>query len=471
MAYSPTDTIFDFRVAEIAPERVQAWQERAEFLLDEASAGAASHQAADEEVLREGWNREAGLGILPTRTLAVSGRGRSARPEGAAPGVNGLGDTGEAINGAVGRSANGSIGESANGGTNPHSSPNDFEQLRSEISDLLDVTPDQIRVFPEAELPAISQRSAPTAPALAASASLPAYPQPAQEEKPRTAFVNSGQPSQSRYLHTPSDNPPPQTESLLYRPAPALGKVPAPATPPVSLTAGQIRFLDEEISELHGEVKRVLATRRDVTGHALSLLREAREILLVEPHRLGRAEYNIVQVRAMLERADEGRRQSSRRGFRVLLYLSLWLAATAGAGVALALYAGELSRVMGVLFGSGSRVVAHLQPFLWVLVTGSAGAVVGAILGFLAHIRSGQDFDRQHVLRFAIQPVMGVVLGVLLYLLFSALFTAMQIDMTARAITRALPIILALPAGLWQEWIYASIYRTAGFFTLRPRRR
>ncbi len=459
MAYSPTDTIFDFRVAEIAPERVQAWQERAEFLLDEASAGAASHQAADEEVLREGWNREAGLGILPTRTFAVSSRGQTARPEDAGPGVNGLGNTGEAINGAVGRSAN------------PHQSPSDFEQLRSEISGLLDATPDQIRVFPEAELPAISQRSAPAAPALAASASLPAYPQPAQEEKPRTAFVNSGQPSQSRYLHTPSDNPPPQTESLLYRPAPVLGKVPAPATPPVSLTAGQIRFLDEEISELHGEVKRVLATRRDVTGHALSLLREAREILLVEPHRLGRAEYNIVQVRAMLERADEGRRQSSRRGFRVLLYLSLWLAGTAGAGVALALYAGELSRVMGVLFGSGSRVVAHLQPFLWVLVTGSAGAVVGAILGFLAHIRSGQDFDRQHVLRFAIQPVMGVVLGVLLYLLFSALFTAMQIDMTARAITRALPIILALPAGLWPEWIYASIYRTAGFFTLRPRRR
>ena len=452
MTYSPTDTIFDFRVAEVAPERVQAWQERAEFLLDEASAGAASHQAADEEVLREGWNREAGLGTLPTRTAAVNGRGQTARPAdaGAGMGVNGLGDADDAVNGT------------ANGAVHRSQSSNDFGQLRSEITGLLDVAPEQIRVFPEAELPAITHRGAPSAPA-------PAYPQPVQEEKPRTAFVDSGQ--QSRYLHTPSDNPPPQTESLLYRPAPALGKAPAPATPPVSLTAGQIRFLDEEISELHGEVKRVLAARRDVTGHALSLLREAREILLVEPHRLGRAEYNIVQVRAMLERADEGRRQSSRRGFRVLLYLSLWLAGTAGAGVALFLYAGELSRVTGALFGNGSRVVAHLLPFLWVIVTGSVGAVVGAILGFLSHIRSGQDFDRQHVVRFAIQPIMGVVLGVILYTLFSALFAAMQIDLTARSITRALPIVLALPAGLWQEWIYASIYRMSGFFTLRPRRR
>ncbi len=452
MTYSPTDTIFDFRVAEVAPERVQAWQERAEFLLDEASAGAASHQAADEEVLREGWNREASLGTLPTRTGGVNGQRQTV----SFPRANDVGDPGDAVYGST----------SGTGSSAVHSPQEraDFGQLRSEISGLLDVAPEQVRVFPEAELPAIAHRPASSAPA-----PLPTYPQPVPEDKPRTAFVNSSQ--QSRYLHTPSDNPPPQAESLLNRPAPALGKVPAPATPPVSLTAGQIRFLDEEISELHGEVKRVLAARRDVTGHALSLLREAREILLVEPHRLGRAEYNIVQVRAMLERADEGRRQSSRRGFRVLLYLSLWLAGTVGMGVALFLYAGELSRVAGVLFGSGSRVVAHLLPFLWVIVTGSAGAVVGAILGFLAHVRSGQDFDRQHVVRFAIQPVMGVVLGVILYVLFSALFAAMQIDLTARAITRGLPVILALPAGLWQEWIYASIYRMSGFFTLRPRRR
>ena len=468
MAYSPTDTIFDFRVAEVAPERVQAWQERAEFLLDEASAGAASHQAADEEVLREGWNREASLGTLPTRTSTTNGRRQSPPVERAHDLGDELGDPVNAVNG----SGNGN----GSGAAHSPQERTDFGQLRSEISGLLDVTPEQIRVFPEAELPAITHRPAPSAPAPS-----PAYPQPVQaktpgqakptvqEEKPRTAFVNSSQ--QSRYLHTPSDNPPAQAESLLNRPAPALGKVPAPATPPVSLTAGQIRFLDEEISELHGEVKRVLAARRDVTGHALSLLREAREILLVEPHRLGRAEYNIVQVRAMLERADEGRRQSSRRGFRVLLYLSLWLAGTAGAGVALFLYAGELSRAAGVLFGSGSRVVAHLLPFLWVIITGSAGAVVGAILGFLAHIRSGQDFDRQHVVRFAIQPIMGVILGVILYVLFSALFAAMQIDITERAITRGLPIILALPVGLWQEWIYASIYRMLGFFTLRPRRR
>lgn len=452
MTYSPTDTIFDFRVAEVVPERVQAWQERAEFLLDEASAGAASHQAVDEEVLREGWNRELGLGTPPTRTSTANGRRQSLPVEQVNQLGEEVGDPGNAVNGA---------------GNDPSHSPQertDFGQLRSEISGLLDVAPEQIRVFPEAKLPAITSRSVPSAPAPS-----PTYPQPVQEEKPRTAFVNSGQ--QSRYLHTPSDNPPPQAESLLNRPAPALGKVPAPATPPVSLTAGQIRFLDEEINELHGEVKRVLAARRDVTGHALSLLREAREILLVEPHRLGRAEYNIVQVRAMLERANEGRRQSSRRGFRVLLYLSLWLAGTAGAGVALFLYAGELSRAVGVLFGSESRVVAHLLPFLWVLVTGSAGAVVGAILGFLAHIRSGQDFDRQHVVRFAIQPIMGVILGILLYILFSALFAAMQIDLTARAITRGLPIILAVPVGLWQEWIYASIYRMSGFFTLRPRRR
>ncbi|MBX3049848.1 MAG: hypothetical protein KF753_00165 [Caldilineaceae bacterium] len=422
MTYSPTDTIFDFRVADIAPERVQAWQERAEFLLDEAAAGAAAFQAVDDELRQDERLSETPLSLPPASPT-----------------------------------------------TNTPTQAMDFGRLQSEISGLLDVEPEQVRVFPEAELPGISHRSGLPAGSNAYAPSLPQTTGQISEQPPASRFVDSG--AQSRYLHTPSDNPPAQITSLLDRPAPVLGKVPAPAAPPISLTAGQIRFLDEEISALHGEVKRALATRRDVTGHALSLLREAREILLAEPHRLGRAEYNISQVRSMLERADESRRRSSRRGFRVLLYLALWLAGTVVAGASLFLYSADIHRVSIAILGNGSRVAAHLQPFLWAMVTGSAGAVVGAILGFLSHIRSGQDFDRQHVVRFAIQPIMGVVLGILLYTLFSALFAGMQIDITARSITRGLPIVLALPVGLWQEWIYASIYRLMGFFTLRPRRR
>ncbi len=438
MPYSPTETIFDFHVAEIAPERIHAWQERAEYLLDEAVAGAASFQAVEEEPLRTQWSTPSRADLLP------------------------------AVNGSAQKSfGSGSFGSDSGEEAqeerpaSPDRTTADFGLLRSEISGLLEVEADQIRVFPETELPAISYRGA-------LSAAAPAFLQPAPDA-PRSTFVDSSQPS--RFLRTPTEPPAQSAGSLLTRPAPVLGKIPPPATPPVSLTAGQVRFLDEEIAHLYGEVNRVLATRREITGHALSLLREAREILFAEPHRLGRAEYNLTQVRSILERAHDSRRQSSRRGFRVLLYLALWLAGTVAAGVALFLYSAEMTRVSAALLGSQSRVVAHLHPFLWVMITGSAGAVVGAILGFLAHVHSEQDFDRQHVVRFAVQPVMGVVLGILLYLLFSLLFASMQIDLTARAVTRALPVVLALPAGLWQEWIYASLYRMMGFFTLRPRRR
>ncbi|MBI3960441.1 MAG: hypothetical protein HY328_16635 [Chloroflexi bacterium] len=435
MPYSPTETIFDFHVAEIAPERIHAWQERAEYLLDEAVAGAASFQAVEEEPLREQWTGPNRANPLP------------------------------AVNGSAQKSFGSGSGEETQveRPALPDRTTIDFGLLRSEISGLLDVEAGQIRVFPETELPAINYRGG-----LSAAAPAPALTQ-AAPETPHSSFVDSNQPS--RFLRTPTESPAQPAGSLLTRPAPVLGKIPPPATPPVSLTAGQVRFLDEEIAHLYGEVNRVLATRREITGHALSLLREAREILFAEPHRLGRAEYNLTQVRSILERAQDSRRQSSRRGFQVLLYLALWLAGTVAAGVALFLYGAELTRVSVVLLGSQSRVVAHLHPFLWVMITGSAGAVVGAILGFLAHIRSEQDFDRQHVMRFAIQPMMGVVLGILLYLLFSLLFASMQIDLTARAVTRALPVVLALPAGLWQEWIYASLYRMMGFFTLRPRRR
>lgn len=454
MSYSPTETIFDFHVKETSPAQLHAWQGRAEFLLDEAAAGAASFQATDGENLREQWS-EAG------RLLAHPESGD--RPSSQA---NGRG--GDALSAQFATPSAKASPEATS------TSNTDVGFLRAEISGLLDVEPDQIRVFPEDELPAIRSQGA-----LPLVTPLLAYPQPARQEA-RPGFVDGGAPSRflrsTPALVTPEPtprqpNPQASQGSLLSRPAPALGKVPAPAAPAVSLTAGQVRFLDEEIGYLYGEVNRVLATRREVTGHALSLLREAREILLAEPHRLGRAEYNLQQVRGMLERAHESRRQSSRRGFRVLLYLSLWLAGTVAAGVSLFLYGAELSRMVDALAGSQSRLLAHLHPFLWVMITGSAGAVVGAILGFLAHLRSEQDFDRQHVVRFAIQPMMGVVLGILLYFFFSLLFASMQLDLTARPITRALPVVLALPAGLWQEWIYASIYRMLGFFTLRPRRR
>jgi len=438
LPYSPTETIFDFHLAETAPEQIHAWQERAEYLLDEAVAGAASFQAVEEEPLRIQWGGSTRANLLPAGN---DSKGKSVGP-------------------ASFDSAN-DAGAETDEPPALDKTPVDFGLLRTEISGLLDVEPEQIRLFPEAELPAINYRGA-------LSSAPPALPQPAQSV-PRSSFVDSSQPS--RFLRTPSDSPTEPSASLLTRPAPVLGKIPAPANPSVSLTAGQVRFLDEEIAHLYSEVNRVLAARREITGHALSLLREAREILFAEPHRLGRAEHNLNQVRSILERAHDSRRQSSRRGFQVLLYLALWLAGTVAAGIALFLYGADLTRLAVALLGSQSRVVAHLHPFLWAMITGSTGAVVGAILGFLAHIRSEQDFDRQHVVRFSIQPVMGVLLGTLLYLLFSFVFASMQIDLTARSITRALPVILALPAGLWQEWIYASLYGMMGFFTLRPRRR
>lgn len=439
MSDSPTETIFDFHVAAIAPERTHALQERAEYLLDEAVAGVASFQAVDDERLREQWAE-------PNRTNRI------------------VGINGDYVTGASAGSESGLPGGvQADGSAPTERRANSVEPLRSEISGLLDVAPEEIRVFSDAELPTISYRNEPPA-----TAPLPLFPQQAPDPS-HSNFVDANQPS--HFLRSADDPAPETARSFLTRPAPALGKAPPPATLPIALTAGQIRFLDEEIARLYEEVNRVLATRREITGHALSLLREAREIIYTEPHRLGRAEYDLNQVRTILERAQQSRRESTRRGFRVLLYLALWLAGTAAAGIALYLYGADLSRIASLLLGDQSRMMAHLDSFLWVMVTGSAGAVVGTILAFLTHIRSDNDFDRQHVVRFAVQPMMGIVLGILLYMLFSLLFAFMRIDLTARAVTRALPVVLALPAGLWQEWIYASLYRILSFFTFRPRRR
>ena len=71
------------------------------------------------------------------------------------------------------------------------------------------------------------------------------------------------------------------------------------------VTATDVQVVEDEIVSLYKAINRVKQSPRENTGHALSLLREAREIMLAEPQRIERVEYNIQQGAP-----DPGPRQS-----------------------------------------------------------------------------------------------------------------------------------------------------------------
>ncbi len=241
--------------------------------------------------------------------------------------------------------------------------------------------------------------------------------------------------------------------------------------PVVSVSEQKVRELEVEIDEIYAHVNRLQAKRREVTGHALSLLREARVILQTQPERYGRAEYNVRQVRMILERAREGRRRSLRYGVLLFAYLALWLTVCAGAMTSLYLYGVEIQIILTEVLGSGSRLAAHSMPLLWTLFAGGAGGALGAAASLVVQMRQGQEFDRQYALRYTIQPVMGVVLALATYFLCNLIFNAVAVDLTAEVVTSAIPAVLAFAAGLWQEMVYTLLYRLTGIFRLSSSRR
>lgn len=419
-----TETVFDFALPEVKADEAASRRREAEALLDALAAGAAVHGAEPTGPPSDG------NGPPPEQPgpTASAPEDEDAPDAGASPGEPEPDQAGDVA----------------------------LDRLSAEIEGLMAPRPATPPVLPDETLPPI-RTGAPQAEA-PVSHPEPAPPPTPQPETPRPSASPGGGVSAGDAPALPSVPRPPWSQA--EDPRPGSGTV-----------HDQVYAMEEEIGQLYAEVNHLLSAQREITGHALALLREAHEILRTDPARLVRARYNLRQVRTILERAKESRRQSARYAFKVVLYLALWLSGVAAAGVILLLYRRETASVLAVLLGTTSPSLKHAQPFLWTLLAGAGGGVLSGVADLTAHLRAHQDFDRQVALRFYIQPVMGLVLGALLYpgLVFLSLLLGQ--DLAAGEMTRLLPIFAALCAGLWQQWVYATLYRVLGFFSLRPRRR
>ena len=229
--------------------------------------------------------------------------------------------------------------------------------------------------------------------------------------------------------------------------------------------------IEEEIAGLYEAIDRFRETRRENTGHALSLLREARDIISGQPHRIERAQYNIQQARQIIERARSSRRRARGIALRTFGLLVLWLATLGGLGASLYLYPVEVNELIGIVSLSTGWNTSHYYPLLWTVATGGIGGCLGTISFLFERMRVHEEFDRQYVLRSVIQPLMGIVLGLIAYGLLVVLFNSLDASIIGHPVTTYLPAALALPMGLWQVYVYAAIFRVTRLLTFQRRRR
>lgn len=233
----------------------------------------------------------------------------------------------------------------------------------------------------------------------------------------------------------------------------------------------EAQLIEEEIAGLYEAIDRFRETRRENTGHALSLLREARDIILGQPQRIERAQYNIQQAKQIIERARSSRRRARGIAFRTFSLLILWLAALGGLGACLYLYPLEVNEIIGMVSSSTGWNTSHYYPLLWTIATGGIGGCLGTISFLFERMRVHEEFDRQYILRSVIQPLMGIFLGLISYGLLAVLFNSLDASIVGHPVTTYLPAALALPIGLWQVYVYAAIFRVTRLLTFQRRRR
>ncbi|PKO21880.1 MAG: hypothetical protein CVU38_12350 [Chloroflexi bacterium HGW-Chloroflexi-1] len=230
------------------------------------------------------------------------------------------------------------------------------------------------------------------------------------------------------------------------------------------LDAGWQKAIHKQIDELYKQVATEFSSPPAQAEKALSLLREARQTLLETPEEYVAVEYRTLQVRAMLDRTRESRKQSRYYGPRVLGYQVTWIMLFLLGLV----FAQPLANWIGQLGAMTATTMNDVFPVWNTMMWGGVGGVIGALYHLWWHISDQQDFDRQYLMWYLVQPIMGLVLGGIVYLILAGGFLVLQVnlaDSNASTAARLLPYLTAVLGGFRQNFIYEQFDRLIALFT------
>lgn len=230
------------------------------------------------------------------------------------------------------------------------------------------------------------------------------------------------------------------------------------------LDKGWQRALHQEIDGLYKQAATEFASPPEKAERALSMLREARQVLLDTPEEYVSAEYRTMQVRAMLDRMQTSRKKGVIYGPRILLYQAGWLVVL----LALLVFAGPLTQWITQVGNVTGAALMNLYPIVNTMIWGGIGGIVGALYALWWHISEQQDFDPHHLTWYLVQPLMGVVLGGIIFLILAGGFLILQVDLTDEKATqgaRLLPYLTAVLAGFRQNFVYQQFDRLIALFT------
>jgi hypothetical protein len=223
----------------------------------------------------------------------------------------------------------------------------------------------------------------------------------------------------------------------------------------------QRQALWQEITELYRQVPEVLAMD-ELHDEALALLQKAQDILMEKPRQFDVAQYNVSQVRAIIVRRRNIVRWTNTYGWATFLFEVLWLLGTGAAILFAPVVVGWIESVLGEL--PSFIVIGDLwNTSVW----GSVGGVMGALYSLYWHAAHKKDFDKQYIMWYIVQPVIGVIIGAAIYIFFGAGLINVIGESASGAQTPLdlFPYAVAWLAGFRQRFILELVDRFIQYLT------
>ncbi len=225
----------------------------------------------------------------------------------------------------------------------------------------------------------------------------------------------------------------------------------------------RIDELHTQIDELYRDIPIHLSNRPDISSQALGLLRQARTILLERPQDFVEAEYKVRQAYLLYNRIENAEKWGEHYGWRVFWYEITVLVLFVFSFLGLLAYSTEFSGFLARLVGSQTpnqgvfTAVGFWATFVW----GGIGGVVGALYILWMHVSERQDFERQHVMWYIIQPIMGLILGGVTFLIiYTGLLSLQATQPAATALAREIqlfPCLIAFIAGFRPQFVFSLL--------------
>ncbi len=211
--------------------------------------------------------------------------------------------------------------------------------------------------------------------------------------------------------------------------------------------------LDREIERLYEVVATELSDNSDDVSFALKVLNEAQDIVLEDIRQYDEALYRVAMVKTMLARRRNLKRWSYTWGTFVFFYAVFWLILFI-TGIVLT---GNIDAFIRSFAGE-SEGLAAVSTAWYSALAGGIGGVMGILYSLYWRVAIKQNFDRQYMMYYLVQPIMGFILGAVTHLIIAAGFLfANNTDGATSTITTVVQMVIGFIAGFRQRLVYLMI--------------